>query len=159
MPTTYEDDVVAWSIEQAALLRSGKFSSLDIEHIADEIEGVGKSEQREFSSRMSILLAHVWMWQVKPSARGSSREVMIRTQRDSVERKIRKTPSLEGCLADPDWWADAWGDAVALATKESDLNLATIPGNCPWDYAQLMEKIQQFFPNFPRSEVDHRTRL
>ena len=36
--TSYEKDVVAWANEQAALLRAGKFSALDIEHIADEIE-------------------------------------------------------------------------------------------------------------------------
>ncbi len=31
---------------------------LDLEHIADEIEDVGKSEQRELESRMAVLIAH-----------------------------------------------------------------------------------------------------
>ena len=39
----YESDVVAWAKEQAALLRAGKFAYLDIEHIADEIESVGRA--------------------------------------------------------------------------------------------------------------------
>ena len=55
MPTTYENDIVAWAKEQACLLRSGKLSILDIEHIAEEIEDVGKSEQRELASRMAVL--------------------------------------------------------------------------------------------------------
>ena len=41
----YEDDVVAWAAEQAKLLREGQLEQLDIEHLAEEIEDVGKSEQ------------------------------------------------------------------------------------------------------------------
>ena len=40
MGTPYEKDVVAWAMEQAALLRAGKLSAIDIEHIAEEIEGM-----------------------------------------------------------------------------------------------------------------------
>ena len=41
--------------EQAALLRAGKLDQLDLEHIAEEIEDVGKSEQRELAHRMAVL--------------------------------------------------------------------------------------------------------
>ena len=58
MSTTYEKDIIVWATEQAALLRPGKLSALDIEHIAEEIEDVGKSEKRELSSRMAVLLSH-----------------------------------------------------------------------------------------------------
>ena len=43
----YETDIISWANEQAAFIRSGRFDLLDLEHIADEIEDVGKSEQRE----------------------------------------------------------------------------------------------------------------
>ena len=65
----YNDDVLLWSREQAELLRSGQFSKLDIEHLADEIEDVGKSEKRELASRMAVLLAHLLKWQHQPSRR------------------------------------------------------------------------------------------
>ena len=51
MNTSYNTDVVAWANEQARLIRAGKFDQLDLEHIAEEIQDVGKSEQRELSSR------------------------------------------------------------------------------------------------------------
>ena len=35
----YEQDFYAWANEQAALLRAGRLSEADIEHIAEEIEG------------------------------------------------------------------------------------------------------------------------
>jgi hypothetical protein len=63
MGTLYEKDVVAWASEQAALLRAGQFSAIDVEHIAQEIEDVGKSEKRELASRMAVLLAHLLKWQ------------------------------------------------------------------------------------------------
>jgi len=54
-PNSYDNDVMAWANEQARLLRAGCLDALDIEHIADEIEDVGKSEQRELASRMAVL--------------------------------------------------------------------------------------------------------
>jgi hypothetical protein len=59
MSTRYEQDVVAWANEQARLIRAGQFELLDWERIAEEIEDVGKSEQRELASRMALLLAHL----------------------------------------------------------------------------------------------------
>ena len=104
MSTTYEKDIVAWSQEQAKLLRSGQFSVLDVEHIADEIEDVGKSEQRELSNRMASLLSHLLKWEFQPERRGASWEAAIHARRNSIEQRIRKTPSLKALLADPDWW-------------------------------------------------------
>ena len=56
MGTLYEDDVIAWSEQQAALLRSGRWDLLDIDNIAEEIEDVGKSEKRELQSRHAVLV-------------------------------------------------------------------------------------------------------
>lgn len=42
MSTDYETDVLAWASEQARLIRAGRFDLPDREHIADEIEDVGK---------------------------------------------------------------------------------------------------------------------
>jgi hypothetical protein len=72
MATKYETDVVAWANEQAAFLRAGDFSALDIEHNADEVEDVGKSEQRELETRLALLLCHLLKWQFQPQRRGAS---------------------------------------------------------------------------------------
>jgi hypothetical protein len=41
--------------------------------LAEKIEDVGKSEQRELASRMALLLAHLLQWQLQPERRGASR--------------------------------------------------------------------------------------
>jgi Domain of unknown function DUF29. len=43
----YEQDFHGWALHNAALLRSGRFSEADIEHIAEELEVMGAGERRE----------------------------------------------------------------------------------------------------------------
>jgi hypothetical protein len=69
---SYDNDIIAWADEQAHLLRSGRFDCLDIAHLAEEIEDVGKSEQCEFANRMAVLFTHLLKWNYQPARRGSS---------------------------------------------------------------------------------------
>ncbi|AQH02097.1 hypothetical protein A9R05_23745 [Burkholderia sp. KK1] len=144
MGTPYEKDVVAWAEEQAALLRAGKLASIDIEHIAEEIEDVGKSEQRDFASRMAVLLAHLLKWQWQPDRRGASWETTIRVQRAAIERRLKKTPSLKPMLDDDDWISDMWGDARQQAAKEMNVGMAILPENCPWSMTDALS--DEFLP-------------
>ena len=133
----YDTDIVAWANEQARLLRTGRLDRLDIEHLAEEIEDVGKSEQRELASRMAVLLSHLLKWRFQPERRGASWETTIRTQRAGIERRLRRTPSLARSLEDPDWWADAWDDALDSATRET--GIADLPRTCPWVAGEVLD--------------------
>ncbi|KAG0190439.1 hypothetical protein DFQ28_002011 [Apophysomyces sp. BC1034] len=144
MGTSYEKDVVAWANEQAALLRAGTLSALDIEHIAEEIEDVGKSEQRELASRMAALLSHLLKWRYQPALRSMSWRAALKTQRERIEIRLRKTPSLKPMLTDPDWIADMWADARDSATKETGIEYALFPEACPWSMEQALDPT--FFP-------------
>ena len=106
----YENDVIAWANEQAAFIRAGQFNMLDLEHLADEIEDVGKSERRELRSRMAVLLAHLLKWQFQPSHRGSSWECTINDQRTMISRRLTRTPSLKPFLRTGELWQEAWAD-------------------------------------------------
>ena len=142
MGTPYEKDVVAWAMEQAALLRAGNLSALDIEHIAEEIEGVGKSEKRELASRMAVLLALLLKWQHQPGRRGSSWTRMLKEQRKAIAAAMRQTPSLKASLTDADWLSGVWADAVTKAVDETGLD--SFPEDCPWTMAQVLT--EEFFP-------------
>ena len=140
MGASYEKDVVAWANEQAALLRAGKFSALDIEHIAEEIEDVGKSEQRELASRMAVLLAHLLKWHYQPDLRTPSWRATLRVQRERLVARLRKTPSLKPMLTDPEWIADMWADARRDANKETGIGYAFFPESCPWSMEQALDE-------------------
>ena len=141
---SYESDVIAWANEQAAFIRAGRFDLLDLEHIADEIEDVGKSEQREFESRMAVLIMHLIKWHYQPSHRSKSWERTIKLQRTMLNRRLAKTPSLKAELKNPDFWSDAWADAVLSAEKETNL-LDLFSDTCPWDFEQIINP--EFWPN------------
>lgn len=133
----YEQDVVAWANEQARLLRAGRFDQLDLEHLAEEIEAVGKSEQRELANRMAILLAHLLKWAMQPELRGSSWTITIRNQRRAIARALEETPSLKGKIADPRWWEGVWDDATDLAAREA--GLGDFKEVCPWTLAEVLD--------------------
>lgn len=135
--TAYEQDVIAWANEQSRLLRDGQFDRLDIEHLAEEIEDVGKSEQRELASRMAVLLMHLLKWRFQPERRGRSWEATIRIQRQSLVRRLQRTPSLKHILDNADWWEDVWADALAKAIDET--GLTDFPPQCPWSIARILD--------------------
>ena len=138
MKTSYESDVVAWAKEQAALIRAGQFDQLDLTHIAEEIEDVGKSEQRELASRMAVLLAHILKWKFQPQKRSVSWTLTIKEQRRLLVRRVQKTPSLSPMLSDPEWVDEIWVDAKALAEKETGLDMSTYPEICPWSMTDVL---------------------
>lgn len=139
---SYETDIVAWANEQARLLRAGRFDLLDREHLAEEIEDVGKSEQRELSNRMALLLTHLLKWQFQPERQGSSWKRTIREQRRGIEARLDETPSLRAKLDELKWWESVWSDAVAQATQETGID--ALPEHCPWTTSEILE--QEWLP-------------
>ena len=138
----YDGDIVAWANQQAALLRAGRFTDLDIEHIADEVEDVGKSERRELSSRMTILLAHLLKWQMQPERRvisGKSWRDTIRVQREDIADHLAETPSLKPSLRDPTWMRKAWRNGIVQTTQETGIGLDDLPANCPWSIDEILD--------------------
>lgn len=127
---TYDKDVLAWANEQARLLRARRFDLLDVEHLAEEIEDVGKSEQRELASRLVALLAHLLKWQFQPELRGASWEKTIRAQRTELAYHLDETPSLRTKLNEPRWLEVVWAKAVAQAVAETGLDV--FPDQCAW---------------------------
>ena len=128
--TTYRQDIVAWAHEQASLIRAGRFDQLDLEHIADEIDDVGKSEQRELASRMAVLMAHLLKWQYQPERNGTSWQRTIKEQRKALNLHLKQVPSLKQKLFNLDWMESTWSDAVTLAIKEP--GLSDFPESGPW---------------------------
>ena len=137
----YEHDFYAWANEQAALLRSGNLSAADIEHIAEEIESMGKTEQRELENRLTVILLHLLKWQFQPKRRRASWEATIRVQRRDLARHIGRNPSLEPAIAEATSYA--YENAKIEAAAETGLPEATF-SVCPWSFEQIMD--DRFWP-------------
>ena len=135
--STYDSDFYAWAMEQAALIRAGNLAAVDLEHVAEEIESMGKTEKKELINRLAILLLHLLKWQFQPSNRGSSWRRTILEQRRQLQRHMADNPSLKSKL--PEALADAYGDAVIAAVDETGLPDSAFPAACPWSYDRAMD--------------------
>lgn len=134
----YERDFYAWANEQAALLRAGKLTQADIEHIAEEIESMGKSEKRELVNRLSVLLMHLLKWQFQPSVRGTSWRLTVEEQRTRLADHLEDNPSLKSSLSAS--IEAGYRLAVLGAARETGLDRQIFPSTCPWSFEQIMNE-------------------
>jgi hypothetical protein len=133
----YETDFYAWANEQAALLRAGALASADVAHIALEIESMGKTEKRELISRLAVLLTHLLKWEFQPALRGKSWRATIKVQRRELARHLNDNPSLKAKLNEA--IADAYGDAILNASRETGLDEEDFPAHCPWTNDEIAD--------------------
>jgi hypothetical protein len=138
----YDKDFYGWAIEQAALLREGRLGEIDVAHVAEEIEDLGRGEKRELTSRLTVLLSHLLKWQLQPDRRGRSWRLTIAEQRDSVLDHLDDNPSLRGQL--PEILARAWRAGLRGVQSETDLDLDAFPRANPWTIEQILD--EEFFP-------------
>jgi hypothetical protein len=139
----YDQDFYAWSNQQAALLRAGRLGQADIEHIAEEIESMGKTEKRELISRLTVLLLHLLKWRFQPAKRVASWEASIRVQRNRLADHLDDNPSLKPLL--PNALSAAYRDAALEAAAETGLSHSTFPKTCPWSAEQALSS--DFWPS------------
>ena len=137
----YERDFVAWTERQAALLRAGDVSALDLEHLAEEIESVGSSERRELRSRLVRLLQHLLKWRFQPELRCRSWATTIRVQRDDIAGILEDSPSLRPRVTHILPQAYRRGRDQAL----DETGLFALPEECPWTAEQVLS--QDFLPD------------
>lgn len=133
----YEKDFYAWAIHNAKLLREGKLSEIDIEHIAEEIESMGKSEKRELINRLAILLAHLLKWKFQPVRQSKNWELTIKEQRFELTDLIKESPSLKHELEKK--LSHAYRKALIIAEKETGLEQKSFPKKCPFTLKQSLE--------------------
>ena len=139
----YESDFYSWTQQQAGLLRQGRLGELDVVNILEEIESIGRSEQRQLSHRLDVLLMHLLKWQYQPSHRSSSWEGSIKEQRLRIKKLLKESPSLKPKI--PDTLVEAYEAALITAFKESGLPESTFPSQCPWNFNDVMDS--NFWPD------------
>lgn len=135
--STYDQDVIKWSEEQAKFLLAGDFEQLDLTNLAEEILDVGKSEIRELKSRMAVLLMHLIKCAYQPERHGRSWDNTIKIQRKMIVLAIEETPSLKS-KTDDKFWKYVWNDALVKTEKETNLKISDLPAEMPWTEEEVL---------------------
>ena len=134
----HDRDFYAWSLEQAALLREGRIAEADLATIAEEIEGMGKTEKRVLVSRLTVLLLHLLKWRHQPSHRGKSWRLSIANARDDIVDHLDDNPSLNAILDSA--VEQAYRSARRKAAIETEFDEDHFPDRSPWSFQEAMDE-------------------
>jgi hypothetical protein len=144
----YEEDFYAWALDQAERLRAQAAlrpnEPLDWENLAEEIEGLARSDWRACASLLEQILAHLLKlaFSTAEEPRGHWRKEVASFRLD-LEDLL--TPALRRALeADLD---RRWARAVRrleIASQDVEPGLAArLPASCPWSFEEV---VGDFFP-------------
>ena len=140
----YDQDFFEWTLRNAELLRAGRLEEADLEHIAEEIEDIGKSERRELESRLAVLITHLLKWQAQPEHHSSlSGTATIKVQRLRLHRLLKQMPSLRRLLDEA--VSEAYPEARVKAAAETRRPESSLPETCPFTAARILDP--DFFPD------------
>ena len=139
----YEDDLYAWTEEQAALLRARRTEGLDWENLAEEIRSMGGSDRRKLESRLCVILLHLLKWQAQPGLRGVSWRRTLRVQRREIRKVLNQSPSLRREV--PALVREAYPDAIKDAADETGLPSDRFPADCPYTPDEVLN--ETYFPD------------
>jgi hypothetical protein len=139
----YDEDFYAWTQEQAQALRTHfqGDNRLDVEHLAEEVEDLGKFELHAVESFIEHIIAHLlkldYSGQAAPRAHWRAE---ILNFRQSIERKI--SPSIRRRIArelDLLYRRARQTAAVGALVHEPDL-IRRLPKRCPYDWDTIWHR-------------------
>jgi hypothetical protein len=137
MSDLYEHDFFGWTNLQAQLLREGRLSEADLDHIAEEIEDVGRNRVTELRNRLTVLLLHLLKWDFQPGFRSRSWRSMVSEQRERIVEHLADNPSLRPVLADA--VTAGYRYALQRVDRETGMPKTAFPQSCPYDTAQILD--------------------
>jgi len=139
--TLYDTDFVEWTAHMAGLLREGRLDEVDLEHVAEEIEDLGKSERLAVRSQLRRMLAHLIKLRIQPERAGASWRGSIVSARIEILDHITDSPTLRRHAETN--LPRIYREAVELALAETNLAARAkeldIPVKCPYTLDDLLE--------------------
>jgi hypothetical protein len=134
---SYEEDFVAWLEDQARRARGRDVESLDLENIAEELEGLARSDRREIRNRLIVLLTHLLKYMFQRRRRSRSWLATIAEQRTRIAIVMDDSASLgpfPALISD-----QCYGDARSRAAIETGLPQSAFPEQCPFDIVTVLD--------------------
>jgi Domain of unknown function DUF29 len=115
----YDQDGYAWAMAQAEALRRQQWDALDLDHLAEEIAGVGHSQCHGATRHLRVLLLYLLKWEYQPDQRSKRWLRRMDQAQAELESYLWQSPSLQAQL--PTLLARAYLQACRLAARETGL--------------------------------------
>ena len=134
----YERDFYAWTVEQATALRSGQLRRVDLEHVAEEVEDMGKSQRRAVKSALTVILIRLLKYRYWPDHRSNNCRATLRERRRRVRDGLADSPSLRPYVEQV--LGTCYQDARKAEADESGVPRATFSAVCPFSENQILDR-------------------
>jgi hypothetical protein len=140
-----EKDFYAWLLDQSHAIRERRLEWLDLENIAEELEGMARKERHALTSHLRVMMIHLLKWAYQSSRRDrylSSWRASILDSRQEIQDALEDSPSLGNEQNLTGFMQKAYRRARVLAAAEMGLSDRErdrlFPKECPWTFAQFM---------------------
>jgi len=134
--TLYDTDFVAWADETAALVRAGRLDEVDLEHVAEEIEGLSGAQRKSVLSQLHRMIKHLIKQKIQPERDGTSWRVSIRSARNEMLDDVKSSPSLLRHLREN--VNLVYPRALEDALDETGISNAAVSTSCLWTLDELL---------------------
>ena len=134
----YELDDSQWLGETISLLRNHQFQQLDLEHLIEELEDLGKEKKNVVASLLEQVIRHLLLlqyWTKETEYNTINWQEEIYNFRTQLRRKI--TANLRNYLEEELNYI--YEDALGFV-KIKTANTVIFPSQCPYSLEQLLDR-------------------
>ncbi|ALG69619.1 hypothetical protein VY88_12440 [Azospirillum thiophilum] len=139
----YDTDFLAWTEQQGRLLREAARerinTPIDWENLAEEIEGMGRSELRAVESALVRVIEHLLKLEFSPAAGPRNGwKATVTEHRGRLRRDLKSSPSLRGRIDLPEIFETAQPMALYGLAQDGDA-VGPLPVSCPYPLERLLD--------------------
>jgi hypothetical protein len=131
---SYERDFYTWSLEQARLVREGRWDAVDRDNVAEEIESLGREQFNKLASALRVLMLHMLKWDHQPRLRSRSWVLSIEAQRLELADIIADNPGLRPRIP------EAIARGYRKARLEAARDKSEFPTTCPYGWDDIVSR-------------------
>jgi hypothetical protein len=144
-PGLYERDFVAWTRQQADLLRRaaavGPTTGLDFANLAEEIESLGKRDRRALAGQLARIIEHLLKLQhAQAEEPRAGWESSVDAHRAKARRILADSPGLKAELETLLGESYADGRRLAARSLRADAGPEPLPETCPYSLDQILDR-------------------
>jgi Domain of unknown function DUF29 len=139
----FDTDQYLWSQTNAQLLRQGKLDQVDLRHVIELVDALGKHAHAELERHVLVVLTHLHKLEHQPKYQAVDSQTSIRSARLAIRHLIESSPSLSSRPFE--LLTSCYAQSRRVASDETGLELATFPVHCPYTIDQILDS--DWFPD------------
>jgi hypothetical protein len=136
--TDHGRDFYSWLVEQARLVRDGRWEAVDQANLAREIDALAQEQFNKLESAMHGFLTHLLKWDHPAIRRSRGRVQSVQEQRQAVVDVLARNPGLKSRVSEA--MAQCYRRARAEAANDVGLDESSFPAKCPYEWDEILAR-------------------